>query len=80
MRLTGNYEIGSSVDDESIIDLQSRIAHQEHAIAGLNDALNGQQEQIARLEERVRALTDRVRALSDSMPAGETADERPPHY
>ena len=68
------------MDDESIIDLQSRIAHQEHTIAGLNDALNGQQAQIARLEQQVRALTDRVRALSDSMPAGDAAEERPPHY
>lgn len=68
------------MDDDSIIDLQSRIAHQEHTIAGLNDALNGQQAQLARLEERLRALTDRVRALSDSLPAGDAADERPPHY
>ncbi len=76
-------EFGRSVepmDDDSIIDLQSRIAHQEHTIAELNDAVSDQQTQIARLEEQVRGLTDRVRALSENVPAGGAVDEKPPHY
>jgi len=68
------------VDNESIIDLQTRIAHHEHTIVQLNAALADQQTQIAGLEEQVKALMDRVRALSDAVPATESADERPPHY
>lgn len=69
------------VDDDKVIDLQSRIAHQEHTIAELNDALTDQQAQIATLEAKVVALIDRVRSLSESAPAGDGGDEPPPpHY
>ena len=66
--------------DDDIIDLQTKLAHQEHTIAALNDALTGQQEQIARLESLVGALKDRVQALSDAAPAAGAGDEPPPHY
>ena len=68
------------MDDDSIIDLQSRIAHQDHTIAALNEALSDQQSQISALEARVAALADRVRALSDAAPAAGSDDEPPPHY
>jgi SlyX protein len=67
--------------DDDIIDLQTKLAHQEHTIAALNDALTGQQAQITELEALVNALRDRVRALSDAAPAAATeGDEKPPHY
>lgn len=68
------------MDEDSIIDLQSRIAHQEHTIAELNDALASQQSQIGEMEAKIVALTDRVRALSDAAPAGGADNEPPPHY
>lgn len=68
------------VDDEQTIELETKLAHQEHTIAELNDALTSQQAQIAKLEFQVSALTDRVRALSDAAPVAGTDDEPPPHY
>jgi SlyX protein len=68
------------MDEDSIIDLQSRIAHQEHTIAELNDALASQQSQISEMEAKIVALTDRVKALADAAPAAGTDDEPPPHY
>lgn len=68
------------MDDDSIIDLQSRIAHQDHTIAALNEALSDQQSQIIALEARVAALADRVRALSEAAPAAGSDDDPPPHY
>jgi SlyX protein len=68
------------VDDDKLIDIETRIAHQEHTIASLNEALTDQQAQIAGLETLVKALRDRVRALSDASPATGTDDEPPPHY
>jgi SlyX protein len=66
--------------DDDMIELQTKLAHQEHTIAALNDALTGQQAQIARLEQLVTALTDRVRALSESVPGTDGGHEVPPHY
>jgi len=71
------------VDEEKIIDLETRIAHQEHTIGTLNEVLTDQQAQLTKLSAQVEALTDRVRALSAAVPSGDTgdpADEKPPHY
>ena len=68
------------VDDDKIIDLETRIAHQEHTIAELNDVLTDQQAELATLTAQVRALIERVRALSEDAPAGNSGDETPPHY
>lgn len=68
------------MEDEKFIDIESKLAHQEHTIAELNDALSSQQMQISKLEHQVVTLIDRVRSLSESAPAGGTDDEPPPHY
>lgn len=71
------------VDEEKIIDLETRIAHQEYTVATLNEVLTDQQAQLTKLSAQVEALTERVRALSAAVPSGDTgdpADEKPPHY
>ena len=68
------------MEHEKLVDIESKLAHQEHTIAELNDALSSQQMQISKLEHQVVTLIDRVRSLSESAPAGGTDDEPPPHY
>ena len=68
------------MEDDKTIDLESRIAYQEHTIAALNEALTDQQDRITVLEARVDALLERVRALSDAPSAGGVDDAPPPHY
>jgi SlyX protein len=68
------------MEHEKFVDIESKLAHQEHTIAELNDALSSQQMQISKLEHQVVTLIDRVRSLSESAPAGGTDDEPPPHY
>jgi SlyX protein len=46
----------------------------------LNDVVTDQQAKLMQLEELCRTLIDRVRSLGEGMPAGDPADERPPHY
>lgn len=74
------YREGIAVTDDRLIDIEMKIAHQEHTVAELNDALTSQQAQIARLELQVRTLTDRVRAISEGAPGGREDDAPPPHY
>jgi SlyX protein len=68
------------VADEQLIEIETKIAHQEHTVAELNDALTSQQAQIALLELQVRTLIDRVRAISEATPGGAEDDAPPPHY
>jgi SlyX protein len=69
----------TSVDDEKIIDIETKLAHQEHLLASLDDALSNQQAQIAELEQLCQSLVERIRALSGAG-GGERDDEPPPHY
>ncbi len=70
----------TSVDDEKIIDIETKLAHQEHLLSALNDALSNQQAQIAELEHLCQSLVERIRALSEAGGEAINDDERPPHY
>ena len=68
------------MSEERFVELESRLAHQDQLLHTLNEALTSQQAQLMQLEELCRSLVDRVRSLGEGMPAGDPADERPPHY
>jgi SlyX protein len=66
------------MNDDKFVDIESKLAHQEHMLAELNDALSSQQAQITGLEGLVRSLIERVKGMSES--ATGASDEKPPHY
>ena len=68
------------MDENRLIDIESKLAHQEQLLTELNTALTNQQRQLTLLEDLCEALVDRVRTVSDVGPAGDPGDERPPHY
>ena len=68
------------VDDEKIVDIETKLAHQEHLLSALNDALTNQQAQIAELEHLCQSLLERLRAMSEAGAGNDNDDERPPHY
>ena len=68
------------MSEERLIELESRIAHQDQVLHELNEVVTDQQAQLTQLKELYRSLVDRVRALGEGMPAGDPGDERPPHY
>ena len=68
------------MSEERFIDLESRLAHQDQMLHQLNAVVTDQQAKIMQLEELCRSLVDRVRSLGEGLPAGDPADERPPHY
>lgn len=67
------------MNDEKIIDIETKLAHQEHLLASLDDALSNQQAQIIELENLCQSLVERIRALSEAG-GEEQNDETPPHY
>lgn len=68
-----------TVDEERIVNLETQLAHQEHTLSVLNDALTDQQARISKLEALCRSLADRIRAVAEAEPEDD-GDERPPHY
>lgn len=66
--------------ESRIVELETRLAFQEHTLQSLNDVVTRQQQQIEALVRGIQALKDRLRAAAPS-PVGPLEDEKPPpHY
>jgi len=68
------------MSEARLVDIETKLAHQEHLLEQLNDVVTKQQESIMRLEERYQVVTQRLRAIGEAMPVASASDERPPHY
>ncbi|MDH3431710.1 MAG: SlyX family protein [Gammaproteobacteria bacterium] len=68
------------MSEERLVDIESRLAHQDQLLSELNDVMTRQQQKIMQLEELCKSLIDRVRSIGDALPANTAGDERPPHY
>lgn len=68
------------LDEKRVIEIEMKLAHQEHLLSELNEALTDQQAQISGLERLCQSLIERVKSLLDSSSADQATDERPPHY
>lgn len=65
--------------DESLEQVQSKIAYLERAIAELSDVVFRQHQEIQALEAKLKAIKDRLEVTSIDE-ARTTLEERPPHY
>ena len=68
------------MSEERLIELESRLAHQDQTILELNDVVTDQQSRIMQLERLCKSLAERLASLAESSQAGSSDDERPPHY
>lgn len=68
------------MEEQRLIDIEVKLAHQEHALDEVNQVLTDQQAQLTRLEQFCQSLVERLRALSEVPAANQHGDERPPHY
>jgi len=66
--------------DDRLIEIETKVAYQEHTISELNDVVYRQQQQIDQLERICKALTDRVQDIDETATADKGGDEKPPHY
>ena len=74
----GTTEI--DMQQDRLVEIESRIAHQEYLLSELNDALASQQAQIIRLQSLCETLMERVSSLGELASEGDSSNERPPHY
>lgn len=68
------------MSEQRFVDLETKLAHQEHLLLELNDVITKQQENIMRLEKLCDSIIERVRSLGEALPGGANVDEKPPHY
>ena len=68
------------MSEDRLVDIESKLAHQDQLLLDLDSVVTAQQAKIMHLEELCNSLIDRVRAIGESMPGDAPADERPPHY
>lgn len=68
------------MDEERLIELEIRFAHQEETLRVLNDTVIAQQERIERLEQIVRQLAEKALTAGDGSFKATLQDEVPPHY
>lgn len=68
------------MDEDRLIEIESKLAHQDHLLSQLNAALTDQQAQLTQVIELCQTLIERLRGGSDGGASDDAADERPPHY
>ncbi len=66
--------------EQRFVDLETKLAHQEHLLLELNDVITKQQENIMRLEKLCDSIVERVRSLGEVLPDDANVNEKPPHY
>ena len=68
------------INEERIIDIEMKIAHQEDLVDELNQTVYRQQKKIEELEMLLGALAKRFRERADTSQDRAAANEKPPHY
>ncbi len=68
------------MSEERLIDIESKLAHQDQLMFELNKVVTEQQAKIMQLEQLCTSLVERVRAMGESIPGDGSQDDRPPHY
>ncbi|KYG67262.1 SlyX protein [Bdellovibrio bacteriovorus] len=65
--------------EERLIDIETKIAHQEHLLEELSQVLYEQQKTIDHLEKRLIQLSKKIEDGPDGGDIG-PANQKPPHY
>ncbi len=68
------------MNDERLINIETKISFQEDQIEELNKTVYQQQQKIERMEAICEALSRQVRSLAEAGNEKAAANERPPHY
>jgi SlyX protein len=66
--------------EDRFIDIEIKLAHQEHTVESLHQRIYEQQQQIDKLEQMYALLVQHVRDQAQGSGGGAAAHEPPPHY
>jgi len=66
--------------DDRLIELESRIAFQDHTLQELNEVIVRQQREIDNLRRELEALRAQLKALAPALVASRSEETPPPHY
>ena len=68
------------MDEDRLVEIETRLAFQEDTLQQLNNVICRQQDQIDRLAARAEALRGQLGEIAAKLPDEEGEDEKPPHY
>ncbi len=68
------------VNEQRIIELETKISYQEDLVQELNKHIIDQQQQIDTLESLCERLKEQLKEIMLGMPDIASDDEKPPHY
>ena len=68
------------MNDETLEQIQSKIAFLERAASELSDVVFRQHKEIQALQAKLKAVSDRLNGVQSDEPARPPDQERPPHY
>jgi SlyX protein len=68
------------MNDETLEQIQTKIAFLERAVAELSDVVFRQHREIQALEAKLKAVSDRLSGAQSDDVARPPEHERPPHY
>ena len=66
--------------ENRFIDIETKIAHQEHQLEELSQVLYEQQKTMDLLEKRLAQLTKKFEEALEGGPEVGPANQKPPHY
>ncbi len=66
--------------EDRIVDLESKVAFQDHTIESLNDSVAQQQRQIEQLTFKLNHVVERLKSMQPSNIASQDEEAPPPHY
>ena len=68
------------MSEDRLIDLETRLAFQEDAIATLDEVVTRQQRQLDVMLQQIDLLKERLERGEGASESAADIDERPPHY
>ncbi len=66
--------------EERLIELESRLAHQDHSLQTLGEEVYRQQKKLDHLEATCKFLLEQLKTPTGASPGNDPDDEVPPHY